>query len=171
MAVADLCPLQKFPSGKDQVLRDFRLKWLWLSLIYGLTFTLRNQNNLNCNHLISFSFGFRKCQGCKLRKSVRDGSFFARSKISLQRQTHFLWKWCQKDSLLVMERDWIARRKALIKFARRCREIAWQALLLHPIPRLGGPGVVVQIDESKFNHKSKVGLAHKIIQYILQYIQ
>ncbi|CAH3149215.1 unnamed protein product [Pocillopora meandrina] len=40
--------------------------------------------------------------------------------------------------------------------ARKCREGAWQALILHPIPRLGGPGVVIQIDESKFNHKSKL---------------
>ena len=96
---------------------------------------------------------------------------FSLEVISLQQQMHFLWKWRQKDSLLVMEREGIARRKALIKFARRCREIVWQTLLLHPIPRLGGPGVVVQIDESKFNHKCKVGLAHKIIQYILQYVQ
>ena len=32
----------------------------------------------------------------------------------------------------------------------------WQALILYPIPRLGGPGVIIQIDESKFNHKSNV---------------
>ena len=145
--------------------------------MYRFTCTLGNLNKLNCNHcqklstLSTFLFGFRKCNRCKLQKSVRDGSFFARSKMSLQRQTHFLWKWCQKDPLLVMERQGIARRKALIKFARRCREIARQTLLLHPIPRLGGTGVVVQIDESKLNHKSKVGLAHKIIQYIFQYVQ
>ena len=40
--------------------------------------------------------------------------------------------------------------------ARKCGEVTWQALILHPIPRLGGPGVIIQIDESKFNHKSKV---------------
>ena len=50
----------------------------------------------------------------------------------------------------------IPSRKALMKMARKCREVAWQALILHPIPRLGGPGVIIQIDESKFNHKSKV---------------
>ena len=55
----------------------------------------------------------------------------------------------------------IASCKVLIKMARKCREVAWQALILHPIPRLGGPGVIIQIDESKFNeskfnHKSKV---------------
>ena len=63
-----------------------------------------------------------------------------------------------------MEIEGIAKGKALVKFALRCREIAWQALLLHPIPRLGGPGVIVQIDESKFNHKSKVSLATRIGQ-------
>ena len=49
-----------------------------------------------------------------------------------------------------------ASRKVLVKFARKCREVAWEALLRHPIPQLGGPGVIIQIDESKFNHKSKV---------------
>ena len=39
---------------------------------------------------------------------------------------------------------------------------------LRPIPRLGGPGVVVQINESKLSHNSKVGLANKILQYFLQ---
>ena len=50
----------------------------------------------------------------------------------------------------------IASRKVLIKMARKYREMAWQALILHPIPQLGGPGVIIQIDESKFYHKSKV---------------
>lgn len=94
-------------------------------------------------------------------KSVKVDSFSAGSKISLQWQTHFLWKWSQKDSLKVVEEEGIAKGKALVMFARHCREIAWQTLLLHPIPRLGGSGVVVQIDESKFNHKSKVSFAQK----------
>ena len=50
----------------------------------------------------------------------------------------------------------IAPGKVLIKMARKCREVAGHAVILHPIPRLGGPGVIIQIDESKFNHKSKV---------------
>ena len=44
------------------------------------------------------------------------------------------------------------------KFARKCREVAWGAVLRNPIPQLGGPGVIMQIDESKFNHKSKISI-------------
>ncbi|RMX55239.1 hypothetical protein pdam_00021790 [Pocillopora damicornis] len=40
--------------------------------------------------------------------------------------------------------------------ARKCRDVAGHAVILHPIPRLGGPGVIIQIDESKFNHKSEM---------------
>ena len=98
----------------------------------------------------------RKCHRCKLFRSVRKGSFFEASRISLQQHMQFLWKWAQRDSLRVMSLEGIASRKTLIKLARRCREVAWRALILHPIPILGGPGVIIQIDESKFNHKSKV---------------
>jgi len=112
--------------------------------------------SINTMSFFSGNFRFRECNRCKLKKSVRVNSFFAGSKISLQRQTHFLLKWSLKDSLKVMAEEGIAKRKALVKFARHCCKIAWQTLLLHSIPRLRGPGIIVQIDESKFNHKSKV---------------
>ena len=98
----------------------------------------------------------RKCNRCGLVKSLRSGSFFESSRLSLQRQVQFLWKWAQKDSLRAIFFEGIASRKALIKIARKYREVAWQALILHSIPRLGGPGGIIQIDESKFSHKSKV---------------
>ena len=56
----------------------------------------------------------------------------------------------------MMSLEGIASRKTLVKLARQCREVAWCALILHPVPMLGGPGVIIQIDGSKFNHKSKV---------------
>ena len=38
--------------------------------------------------------------------------------------------------------DATASRKVLLKFARKCRAVAWEALLRHPIPQLGGPSVI-----------------------------
>ena len=60
------------------------------------------------------------------------------------------------DSLKVMGIEGTASRKVFDKSARKGQEIAWEALLHNPIPQLGGPGVIIQVDESKFNHKSKV---------------
>ena len=56
----------------------------------------------------------------------------------------------------MMEIEGTASQKVLVKFSRKCRQVAWEALLRHPILQLGGPGVIVQVGESKFNHKSKV---------------
>ena len=98
----------------------------------------------------------RKCNRCGLMKSLRSGSFFEGSKLSLQRHVQILWKWAQKDSSSTMFFEGIASRKVLIKMARKCREVAWQAPILQPIPRLGRPVVIIQIDESNFNQKSKV---------------
>ena len=108
-----------------------------------------------------FEYFNRRCLRCRRASSVRGNSYFAGSRISLGRHMHFLWKWAQSDSLKVMEIEGIASRKVLVKFARKCREVAWEALLRHPIPQLGGPGVIIQIDESKFNYKSKVGTQHE----------
>ena len=113
---------------------------------------------LSSSRPIILPLGLRgwKCHRCKRYRSVRRGSFFEGSRLSLQQHVQFLWKWSQRDSLRVMSLEGIATRKTLVKLARNCREVAWHALILHPIPMLGDPGVIVQIDESKFNHKSKV---------------
>ena len=112
------------------------------------------------SHKIYFENFNRRSLRCRRASSVRANSYFAGSRISLGRHLHFLWKWTQGDSLKVMEIEGIASRKVLVKFARKCCEVAWEALILHPIPQLGDPGVIIQIDESKFNHKSKVGTQH-----------
>lgn len=124
--------------------------------IYKIQYRKRNILPYFCSHTSSVNCVSRKCRRCRRTSSVRVQSYFARSRISLGRQLHFLWQWAQQDSLKIMAIEGTASRKVLVKFARKCREVTWEALLRHPIPQLGGPGVIVQIDESKFNHKSKV---------------
>ena len=103
------------------------------------------------------SDGYRwRCQRCKTSKSIRDGSFFAKSKLSLQKWLILIFWWSQqypvKDAQRVAEVD----KGTAIDVYRWLREICTTKLL--PMPMiLGGPGVVVQIDESLFRHKPKVG--------------
>ena len=93
------------------------------------------------------SDGFRwRCQRCKTSKSIRDGSFFAKSKLSLQKWLILIFWWSQqypvKDAQRVAEVD----KGTAVDVYRWLREICTTKLL--PMPMiLGGPGVVVQIDE------------------------
>ena len=116
------------------------------------------QLKLGKSEIILFFYfcSVRKCHRCKRFNSVRTGSFFEATKLPLQQHVHFPWKWSQSGSPTLMSSEGIASKKTLVKMSRHCREVAWRVLILHPIPMLGGPGVIVQIDESKFNHKSKV---------------
>ena len=88
----------------------------------------------------------RKCFRCGRVSSVRVNSYLAGSRTSLRRQLHFLWKWAQNVSIKVMGIEGTASRKVLDKSARKGQEIAWDALLHNPIPQLGGPGVIIQVD-------------------------
>ena len=93
-----------------------------------------------------FSLLNRKCFLCGRVSSVRVNSYLAGSRTSLRVQLHFLWKWAQSVSIKVMGIEGTASRKVLDKSARKGQEIAWDALLHNPIPQLGGPGVIIQVD-------------------------
>ena len=93
-----------------------------------------------------FSLLNRKCFRCGRVSSGRVNSYLAGSRTSLRRQLHFLWKWAQNVSIKVMGIEGTASRKVLDKSARKGQEIAWDALLHNPIPQLGGPGVIIQVD-------------------------
>ena len=95
------------------------------------------------------------CRQCKGRKSIRDGSFFSKSHLPLQKWFILIFWWSHEypvtDAAKVAEVD----EGTAIDVYRWLREICSSKLLQHPI-LLGGPGIVVQIDESLFRHKPKV---------------
>ncbi|XP_068675925.1 uncharacterized protein [Montipora capricornis] len=149
-----LCPLIFATSSRGKLRL---INWLQRNRLLK-----RNVNCGNCRNAMRLIRHPRngdgyiwRCHRCRRSSSVRVHSYFYGSKISIARQLQFLWKWAHKCSLRMMEIEGTASQKVLVKFARKCRQVAWEALLRHPIPQLGGPGVIVQIDESKFNHKSK----------------
>ena len=95
------------------------------------------------------------CRQCKTRKSIRDGSFFSKSKLTLQKWLLMLHLWALDCPVTdAMDQAEIDSRTA-VDIYQWLREICTTKLLQAPII-LGGPGAVVQIDESLFRHKPKV---------------
>ena len=96
-----------------------------------------------------------RCRRCKTSKSIRDGSFFAMSKVTLQKWLILIFWWTQQYPVTNATRIAEVDEGTAIDVYRWLREICSNKLLLMPMI-LGGPGIVVQIDESLFRHKPKV---------------
>lgn len=95
------------------------------------------------------------CPQCKCRKSIRDKSFFARSRMSLQKWLLLLYLWVRQYPVTdAMEEVKVAKSVAIDVYGW-LRDVCSTKLLGTPIV-LGGQGVTVQIDESLFRHKPKV---------------
>ena len=95
------------------------------------------------------------CPQCYTRKTIRDGSFFSKSRLTLQKWLLMMYLWARQYPVTdAMEEADVDRRRA-INIYQWLREVCSTKLLSSPIV-LGGPGVVVQIDESLFQHKPKV---------------
>ena len=96
------------------------------------------------------------CPQCYTRKSIRDGSFFSKSKITLQKWMILLHFWVHQYPVTDAMQEAEVDRRTAIDVYQWLREICSSSLIHGPQIVLGGPGIVVQIDESLFRHKPKV---------------
>ena len=86
--------------------------------------------------------------------SIRSGSFFARSRGTLPKWLHAIYLWSQETSVKNSCDTLGLSRPTVIQMFQSMRNICSTKLEQEPI-QLGGPGIIVQIDESLFRHKPK----------------
>lgn len=122
----------------------------------------RSQDCANCNtamgegHRSDVSDGMVwRCPQCKHTKSIREGSFFSKSRLALQKWLLLLHYWSKEFPVKDAADDAEVHKNTACDTYRWLREVCSIRLLQMPII-LGGRGVVVQIDESLFRHKVKV---------------
>ena len=96
-----------------------------------------------------------RCPQCKTTKSFRDGSFFAKSRMPLQKWLFLLHFWMREYPVKKAAEEAKVNKSTACEVYRWFREVCSTKLLQSPIV-LGGPGVIVQVDESLFRHKPKV---------------
>ena len=95
------------------------------------------------------------CRTCKGRKTIREDSFFSNSRLILQQWFLLMYWWARQYPVTDAANEAGVDRGTACDVYRWLREVCSTRLLQTRIV-LGGPGVVVQIDESLFRHKPKV---------------
>jgi hypothetical protein len=106
------------------------------------------------------------CKTCKCRKSVKTDSFFANSNIALSTHLEIVYWWSLdvKQSIVISETG--VSRTTLVDWYNFYRDVCCQYFIDHPV-QLGGPGEVVEIDESKFfqrkYHRGVPGPGHWVL--------
>ena len=95
------------------------------------------------------------CSRCKGTKSIREGSFFSKSRLSLQKWMIVMYWWASQYPVTDCKDEAEISEPAAIDIHQWLREVCTTKLLQTPIV-LGGAGGIVQIDESLFRHKPKV---------------
>ena len=95
------------------------------------------------------------CKSCKTSKTIRSGSFFEKSKITLRQWILLIHLWAYEIPVCMAGQMVEVSKETAINVYQWLREVCSTKLLSTPII-LGGPGKVVQIDESLFRHKPKV---------------
>ena len=96
----------------------------------------------------------KDCLKYKSTKSIRIGSFFARSNIALQRWIHVMYLWCERIGERAASRQVNLSEKTMIDCYNFFREVCAVYFAANPV-KLGAHGVTVEIDESCFSHKPK----------------
>ena len=69
---------------------------------------------------------------------------------------YMLYAWATKRSQSMAIRDVNIGKKMAINIYQWCRDMCSRILVNGPDIKLGGPGQIVQIDESVFTHQGKV---------------
>jgi hypothetical protein len=95
------------------------------------------------------------CPQCKTRKSIRDRSFFTKSRMTLQKWVLLMHCWVRNYHLRDAAEESQIDAGTAVDIFQWFRDVCTTKLLQTPII-LGGQGIVVEIDESLFRHKPKV---------------
>lgn len=89
---------------------------------------------------------------CNTSKSARTNSWFFNSKLSLPEVLLITYHWWYQVPLKMMRREYGFTDRTLCDWASYCREVAIDAVF-NQSEKIGGPNIVVEIDESKFGKR------------------
>ena len=87
-------------------------------------------------------------RNCRKRRSIREGSFFSGSKLSLINQMILIYTFSHGWSEDLIMREFGYSRNTVVDWMRYCREICMTVVENDMSGMIGGPGLIVEIDET-----------------------
>ena len=96
-----------------------------------------------------------RCPTCNKEVALRKDSFFEKSKLPLKKWLLLIHHWARQHMVTVAAESLEVTESTACTVYQWLREVCSTKLCSTRI-LLGGPGKIVQIDESLFNHKPKV---------------
>ncbi|XP_074658658.1 uncharacterized protein LOC141911570 [Tubulanus polymorphus] len=100
-----------------------------------------------------------RCPSCKSKKSVRADSWFSSSKLSIRTILKVTYWWSRKISLTNVAHECGLSLPTIVDWFSFCREVCVDMVITKRSSKIGGPGIIVEIDELKFGkrkyHKGK----------------
>ncbi|XP_042238728.1 uncharacterized protein LOC121877180 [Homarus americanus] len=96
----------------------------------------------------------RYCKKYKFTATIRTGSFFSKSHVTLQKWVHAIYLWSERVGERTATRHVNISEKTMIDCYSFFREVCSKHFQANPI-QLGGLGIIVEIEESCFTQKPK----------------
>jgi transposase-like protein len=104
---------------------------------------------------------FFRCYSCNKKRSIRTGSFLTRSKLSLGQCILHFYLWTLKMPVMQTAMMLGISERTVVDWNNLMREVCSARFLQESNPSLGGPGCIVQIDESVV-YKAKYHRGHAL---------
>ena len=89
---------------------------------------------------------------CRRMKSIRDGSWFSGSHLSLEKILEITYLWCEDLPQHTIMKWCQVAEHTIVDWCCFCREVCIVFEADH-FEKIGGPGCTVEIDESKFGKR------------------
>ena len=102
----------------------------------------------------------KKAIECETRLSLRSKTICANSRLPIRKIVLLICFWVDGLENQVIERYLQLTTKTVCKWAEKCRQVVYDHLFSHP-EKIGGPGVIVEVDESMFGRR-KYHRGHRV---------
>ena len=113
-----------------------------------------------------------QCQACGKRNSIRDLTWISRSKLHLCTIVLFVYMWVKQFPVhMMIESTGIQHKQTIADWMNFCRDICRDKVVRSRKMVIGGPGIVVKIDESKFGKRKYNRGRHQECKWVVGEIE